>query len=226
MKNYSVLDLYCGNGGASIGLYYAGFKTIVGVDIKKQPRYDFDFIQGDIHNLPVNIYDFDFIWASPPCQRFSSGTRVQGKDAHLKHPDMIPITREAFGEHEFTCIENVPGAPIRPNLILTGPTVYLPFILRKRYFETSFWVWQPQIRKMHPDEFKTGHALSVTTSMCSNNHYYRRKAQGLSGRPRIPECKHAMGIPQNYDFTYVGIGNAVPPPYSEEVGEQVLRLLS
>ena len=224
MKKLKALDLFCGNGGAAIGLYYAGFDEIVGIDIDKQPRYPFDFIRGDIHNLPVDPYDFDFIWASPPCQRFSTASKCRG-DERLKHPDLIPITREVFGEHEFTCIENVPGSPIHPHVILTGPTVDLPLIQRRRFFELSFWVWQPNIINIDPEEFKTGNALCVTTSMCAKSHYYRRKKQGLSGRPRIPECKHVMGIPQNYDFTYKGIGNAVPPPYSEYIGNQAVEFL-
>ena len=116
------LDLFCGGGGAAIGLHQAGFTEIVGVDIKPHPNYPFDFVQADIHDLPVNVADFDFVWASPPCQLFSLGSRAwKRKGANWKnHPDLIPITRETLKNHPFTCIENVPQAPIRPDLFLWG----------------------------------------------------------------------------------------------------------
>ena len=224
MKKPIALDLFSGGGGSTIGLLNAGFDYVVGVDIKKHKHYPGEQIVADIRDLDkhLDVRDFDLIWASPPCQRFSIGSHVHGND-RFRHPDLIPTTREAFKGHPFTVIENVPGSPIHPHIILTGPTVHLPLIQRKRYFELSFWCWQPQIQNVPPEDFKYGNALTVTTSMCSNNHFYRRKAQGLSGRPPIQECKHAMGIPQNYNFTYKQVGEAVPPPYAEYIAKQAIQ---
>ena len=36
-KEYRVLDLYCGGGGVSMGIYLAGAAKVVGVDIKPEP---------------------------------------------------------------------------------------------------------------------------------------------------------------------------------------------
>lgn len=61
-----VLDLFCGAGGAAMGLHRAWpDAVIVGVDIKPQPRYPFTFVQGDVleHFDPVSAHlcSFDFV---------------------------------------------------------------------------------------------------------------------------------------------------------------------
>lgn len=46
---------------------------IVGVDLYEMPRYPFTFVQADALNYLLE--GFDFIWASPPCQRFTPASK-------------------------------------------------------------------------------------------------------------------------------------------------------
>src|SRR5438105_14362424 len=85
-----LLDLFCGAGGAAMGYHRAGFE-VVGVDIKPQPRYPFEFRQGDARELIWMMY-FDAIHASPPCQASANVTSWRG--SKTDHPELIPSTRE------------------------------------------------------------------------------------------------------------------------------------
>ena len=94
-----LLDLYSKAGGASMGYYRAGFE-VVGVDIKKQKRYPFEFIQADALEILDNqsfLNQFDVIAASPPCQTHSITQHLrnaQGKSTDKV--DLIPQTRAAL----------------------------------------------------------------------------------------------------------------------------------
>ena len=223
---FIALDLFCGGGGAAIGLWQAGFDTIVGIDIKPHPNYPFDFVQADVLHLPVDILDFDFIWASPPCQLFSLASGLSESAKKDRHPNLIPYTRCLLSIHPWTCIENVPTAPIRPDVVLTGPSVGLPFLLRRRHFETSFFMMYPPFAtRLDKWKWESGRALCVTKSMRASHHWYPRKALGLPGRPSLEEVKMVMGIPQRHEMTYSELGESIPPAYSKFIGEHVLKNL-
>ena len=220
------LDLFCGGGGVCIGLMQAGFEVVVGIDHKPHPHYPGTFIQADIHHLPVDVMDFDFVWASPPCQRFSIASGYHGSETRLRHPDLIPETRKALDGHPFTCIENVPGAPIRADLVLTGSAVGLHRIERRRYFELSFWPGlAPKPVRLPRHVWESGQGICITTSMCASSHFYPRKRAGLPGRVPNWEAKEVMGILEDVKMTQREVGEAVPPPYAQWIGQRVMELL-
>ena len=210
------LDLFCGGGGACIGLQQAGF-DVTGIDINPHLNYPGTFIQADIHNLPVNPMDFDFVWASPPCQAFSIGN-LTSIEKQKRHPDLIPITRKILSDHQFTCIENVKRAPIRSDVTLSGASVGLNNIIRMRKFETSFFMMSPPC-----SQSCSGELVTITSSLGAQSHFYRRKAKGLPGCLSLNEAKEAMGIPIDYEMTRHEIGESVPPPYSKYIADEVMR---
>ena len=215
------LDLFCGGGGSCIGMQRAGFE-VVGIDIKPHKNYPGHFIQADIHNLPVSIDDFQFVWASPPCQRFSVASKFHGNNWE-KHPDLIPFIRSLFKGHPYTTIENVVGSPIRPDVVLTGVSMGLPYLERRRHFETSFLCLYPKPQRVKREYWKQGKAITVTKSMCASSHWYHRKALGMRGRPTKEEVKAVMGIPQSQEMTYNELGESIPPAYSEFIAKEALR---
>ena len=218
------IDLFCGAGGAALGMKWAGF-YVVGFDKKRPSTYHGDeFVQADVLNLPVSdLNDAALIWASPPCQKFSMGSNCRG-ESRKEHPNLIPQTRELLKGHPFTCIENVPQAPMRADLTLYGPQVglgptdTLDGLWRKRIFELSFWAWGLPIPKQQP-----GRHYSIAGTLGCNGHFYRRKAEGKPGALSLVEGKQTMGIPICFEMNRHEIAQAVPPPYSKYIAEQALQ---
>lgn len=217
------LDLFCGAGGAAIGMKWAGF-YVIGIDIKKPSSYGgHEFIQADIHNLPFkDLLWADFVWASPPCQLFSVSSRY-GDNDWKRHPNLIPITRQLLKPHPYTCIENVPGAPLRYNIVLTGKSVGLGRLERRRHFEASFCMFHSKPERLERWKWTLGIAGTITTSMSSSSHFYNRKANGLPGRIPNSVAKGIMGIPYPYKMTDAEIGEAVPPPMAELIAREAKR---
>lgn len=210
------LDLFCGGGGAALGLLQAGF-DVIGIDNNPihARRYPGVFVCANALCPPVRLQDFDLVWASPPCQRYSFSTLNRGPHAREKHPDLIDPVRHLLATHPITIIENVPGAPLRQDAVLTGSMVGLPRIFRRRHFELSFpGPLLPKPVRPTRAEFLQAQMVTVTTSMCSTSHYYYRKAMGLPGRVSVEESREVMGI-IGIPMTMREVGEAVPPPYAE-----------
>jgi hypothetical protein len=131
-----LLDLFCGAGGAAMGDHRAGF-DVTGVDIVPQKNYPFPFRQADaLEYLAAHGNEYDAIHASPPCQHYANVTRWRGDQSD--HPDLLPETRRLLTASGLPwVIENVPGSPMRADLMLCG-SMFGIAVRRHRWFETSW----------------------------------------------------------------------------------------
>lgn len=207
------LDLFCGAGGASMGLHRAGF-DVVGCDIRKQPRYPFRFVQANALNPPFRLADFGFIWASPPCQAFTvaaANHRAQG----YEYPDHIAATRALLSDHPLTCMENVPRAPIRPDLKLDGWMFPELRTVRERWFELSWF--QMGGRQGTPRGLNTKHGYICVVGSGTASWLWRRGV-----RYTVADYRHAMDI--NW-MSRKELSQAVPPAYAEYIGRAALAYL-
>jgi DNA (cytosine-5)-methyltransferase 1 len=224
MTRPRLLDLFCGAGGCSVGYHRAGF-DVVGVDLHPQPRYPYEFVQADALTFPLD--GFDAVHASPPCQAYSAGRNMwKGRLPDDRHPDLVDATRARLIAAEAPyVIENVEGAPLTNYVVLCGDMFGLG-VKRHRLFETSFFIWNPPIcRASHPDfvasVFGNG-ALSRTPRGGTTTH-----GTGNFMQQRVhvthEEAKRAMGIDW---MTRDELSQAIPPAYTEWIGEQLLAGLA
>jgi len=205
-----ILDTYCCQGGASMGYYEAGFE-VVGVDIDPQPRYPFEFHQGDaIQYIRDHGREYDAIHASPPCQLYSKTHRIMRSD----FPDLIGPTREALDSTGVPyIIENVEDAAgeLRNPVRLCGGMFGLE-TYRHRLFETNWGLTAPAHLEHIAKTTKMGRAVKPGEFM--------HVVGNFTG---VDHARHVMGMPwANRD----GLREAIPPAYSAYVGTQLARLLA
>jgi DNA (cytosine-5)-methyltransferase 1 len=134
-----VLDLGCGEGIVAEAYRRAGF-YVTGVDIAPQPRYrGHEFILADMLTFPLDGYDF--IHASPPCQRWSKMTRCRPGLA-AEYPDLITpmVPRlEAIGIP--AVLENVDGTLDDPDVgpLMSGATVLCSYSFGRDLYRHRVW---------------------------------------------------------------------------------------
>lgn len=206
----TLLDLFCGAGGAGAGYYAVGF-DVMGVDLEPQPHYPFPFIQADaLDFLAREGHRFTAIHSSPPCPRYSAATKRWPGRAET-HPDLVDPTRRLLRKvGRPYVIENVVGAPLKDPVVLCGSMFGLQ-VRRHRLFETSFEVDQPECRHR-----EAGRVITVAG-----------KPGGKSTRDGLTfgntkEWSEAMGIDW---MTGRELAKAIPPAYTAYIGEFLLRSL-
>jgi DNA (cytosine-5)-methyltransferase 1 len=201
-----LLDLFCGAGGAAMGYHRAGFE-VVGVDIKPQPHYPFEFHQADaLEYCAAHGAEFDVIHASPPCQGYSRLRHLPWL-AGREYPLLIPVTRFALqATGKVYVIENVSDAPLN-GAELCGAALGLS-IVRHRRFESNMMLLFPPCPG-HPVLFH-GRA---------NMAKYGQGA-GVTGLAAGQNPAEAMGIDW---MTGRELRQAIPPAYTKYIGQWVSR---
>jgi DNA (cytosine-5)-methyltransferase 1 len=232
-----VLDLFCGAGGAAMGLHRAWPDArITGVDIKPQKNYPFNSIQADAMTFDLDGYDF--IWASPPCQKYTALKTMP--NAKTDHVDLVEPIRQRLIESEIPyVIENVPNAPLLVGSVMLCGTMFdlgIPAanaeLRRHRWFESNFPFLAPSCRHMAnrvcgvygghgrdrrrtvTDVAKQGYSPQTVGVWGHAGGKSRRHGTQMFS---VKERKEAMGIDWMTDYE---LSQSIPPAYSEFIARQ------
>lgn len=220
MTKPRLLDLFCGAGGAAMGYSRAGF-GVVGVDIKPQPRYPFEFVQADAMTYPLD--GFDAIHASPPCQGYSRMRHLPWLKDRV-YPLLLAPTRDRLVASGIPwVIENVMDAPLG-GIWLCG-TMFGRDLLRHRRFESSVFMLQPghsphqvvlasggaSLAKRYAGHGITGAAVKEVSRDSIAGHF-----------ANIARARILMDIDwMNRDE----LAESIPPYFTEHVGRELMNAL-
>jgi DNA (cytosine-5)-methyltransferase 1 len=224
-----LLDLYCCEGGASVGYARAGF-DVEGVDLFEQfssRRYPFTCYRSDAIEYAIRYgHKYDVIAASPPCQHASAGTRALRSEGKT-YPRLIERTREvlvALGKPYI--IENVRGSDLIDPVELCGCMFDLKAVdtdgvllhlHRARRFESNLPLSAPR-----PCDH-TGHEWVGGSYGGARRDKYEAKYVRHGGYvPSIPVQRELLGIDW---MTQRGMHQSIPPAYTEHLGRQVMAFL-
>lgn len=216
-----LLDLFCGGGGCSVGYAKAGFE-VEGVDMNPnhEKYYPFKFHHAEAMDFLLdNIFEYDVIHASPPCQGYSKHvTSADSKNVQTRgknEPRLIEPLRDIFIELGVNyIIENVVGARehMHNPITLCGTMFDLP-IRRHRLFESNMPLTEPE----HP------HCMGVAKEYAELRGWDYRdmsvtgKGRGAGIKERWNEI---MGI--DWNMTQSEITESIPPAYTEYIGKQII----
>jgi hypothetical protein len=141
-KSFSLLDIGCGEGGASDGFYKEGFNCY-GIDIEDL-GYPYTFLKCDIRTVDRKSLEkyFDVAWVSMPCRDWCLFAKRFGKTWKKNPPnpekglELIQIAVKFVNDIKprFWIMENVPelGAWF-------GPPRFTTALRGERQMVRSFW---------------------------------------------------------------------------------------
>lgn len=225
-----LLDLFCCAGGAGEGYRRAGFE-VVGCDIEPQPHNPHECYQDDalvVLDILLSggmwhgyrLEDFAAIHASPVCKSYT----YCNLSPHEKYQKQIADVRVRLrATKKPYVIENVMGAKrfMQANLLLCGSMFSLP-MQRHRLFEIA--------------------GIDTPLAPASCNHekatinVYGHSVWDSSkpGTPRKDGRKRSDSVPVHVGHEAMQIdwmskeelAQAIPPPYTEWIGKQILASIS
>jgi len=216
-----------------MGYYRAGFE-VVGVDIKPQPHYPFEFHQADALAYPLD--GFEAYHASPPCQAFTTLRAIWNS---REHPDLVAPARDSLLQTGKPWVmENVMGAPFLAPIILCGTMFKLGCegaeLWRHRLFETSFPLMSP-CSCQHGWSGKSSAVIGVYGHSGGYSASQRYCVIGVYGghgrdRRRRKNGQHfstalrsqAMGIDW---MNGTELSQAIPPAYTEYIGKHLMEVM-
>lgn len=246
MSRPKLLDLFCCEGGASMGYHRAGF-DVYGVDLFEdysQKRYPFPSVKMDAldalewvvavkaapqfqtfsDGATVCWRDFDAIAASPPCQRYSITNAARRHD----YPDLIAPVRELLIQtNKPYVIENVVGAPLVDPVELCGCMFDLKAVdddgimlhlQRARLFESNVNISAPRPHDHSEHEWVGGCYGGARRDKYEAK--FVRKGGYVPPNKRVVEAY--MGIDW---MTWKGLHQSIPPAYTEHIGRQLLEAM-
>lgn len=121
-KRYTVLDLFCGCGGLSLGFEKAGYDVLLGIDIWKDALETYKFnhhnsnvlcadmstLTGDDVSKHLGKKYIDVIIGGPPCQGFSvAGKRIVDDERNKLYKGFVRMV--AYFKPSAFVMENVPN---------------------------------------------------------------------------------------------------------------------
>lgn len=197
-----------------MGYHRAGF-DVVGVDVEPQPRYPFEFHQGDATTFPLD--GFDAYHASPPCQDHSSLSSLwpsHGTGWMLAHTrQRLDATGKPY------VIENVVGAVMPGALTLCGTEFGLRcetrhggvrWLKRHRLFESNIPLWGAS----------GCHCVGKAIGGVYGHGGGGAMARGY--KLNLSESRAVMGCEW---MNRVEVSQAIPPAYTEHIGRQLITAL-
>ena len=228
MSRPTVLDLFCGEGGAAMGYHSAGF-DVLGVDNNpaRLKNYPFECVQADAIEFTLQHgHKFDVRHGSPTCTGYSRGTAAL-PDRFNRYDRLIAATRDAFqtvgGPY---VIENVADA--RPELaapvLLCGRQFGLtaidtdgtPLVLdRHRLFESNVFLMVPP----HPPHDPRPQVAGAYGGARRDKHDARHVRKGGYVPPDLAVLRQLIGADW---MTEKGCFLSIPPAYTEYIGAQLL----
>ena len=227
-----LLDLFCGEGGAAMGYYRAGF-DVIGVDnaASRLKRYPFPTIEGDALAALSDIARLDLgvtaIHASPPCTGYTRGTAAI-PDRLERYDRLIAATRDLLDATGLPyVIENVEDA--RPELRNPITLCWTEFrdsgsvvdddgtplwMRRHRLFESNVPMWGAG-GCQHPADMQCAGAYGGAR---------RDKVEARTIRrggyvPGVDVMRELLGTPW---MSEKGCQLSIPPAYTEFIGRQLL----